>query len=402
MTGPHLAATVTVLLSFLAGITFGTLLCFRHWRTGMLGLAATCAGMAVIVVVTETAGGSTTGQALKMAAVFAFFSPMIGAFGALLCFRHWRIGMLGLAATCAGMAVIEVVTRPAGGSTIGQVLVFAFFSSMLGAVLASVIIVITRWLWRITRRTVKAIGTFGGDVLTDVRGIAKRPTDQERGPRRLSKASRLSVTFLVFTGIMLVGLNIGAISAMLTRVAPRLSVVTNCLDVISLILMTPKLFTIESEADVLDLKIIQPMRSFTLNKIVIPRNILVPFYRATLIIFLIFISKYLVDYNASQLLAVCASFNKILANNPALLLVSPVCDYFTKHVIEIQMVSAKMWSSFFRPLMFVSGVVVISLTLLRLLRAIAKSPEAQENLDNMALFFGLVVFTYSRTLSMME
>jgi hypothetical protein len=137
MTGPHLVATVTVILSFLAGIAFGALLCFRHRRTGMLGLAATCAGMAVIVVVTETAGGSTIGQALKMAAVFAFFPPIFGA------------------------------------------------------VLACVIIVIARLLWRITRRTVKAIWTFSGNVLTDVRRIAKRPSDQERGPRRLSKASLL-------------------------------------------------------------------------------------------------------------------------------------------------------------------------------------------------------------------
>jgi hypothetical protein len=143
------------------------------------------------------------------------------------------------------------------------------------------------------------------------------------------------------------------------------------------------------------------MRSFTFNKIIIPRNILIPFYRAALILFLILLTKYLVDYNASQLLAVCASFNKILSNSPASILVSPVCDYVSKHVIEIQMVSAKMWSSFFRPLMFVSGVVVISLTLLRLLRAIAKSPEAQEKLDDMALFFDLVLFIYSRALSMM-
>jgi hypothetical protein len=107
MTGPHLVATVTVILSFLAGIAFGGLLCFRHWRTGMLGLAATCAGMAVIVVVTETVGGSTIGQALKMAAVFAFFSPM------------------------------------------------------LGAVLACVIIVITRWLWRITRPDVHRQCLYG-------------------------------------------------------------------------------------------------------------------------------------------------------------------------------------------------------------------------------------------------
>jgi hypothetical protein len=162
--------------------------------------------------------------------------------------------------------------------------------------------------------------------------------------------------------------------------------------------MTPKLFTIE--AAVGDERI-QTMRSFTFNKIIIPRNILIPFFRATLFLLLLLMTKYLADYNTSQLLAVCEIFNKILGNNPALILASPVCDYYSKHVIEIQMVSAKMWSSFFRPLMFVSGVIVISLTLLRLLRAIAKSPEAQEKLDDLALVIGLVVFTYSRVLSMM-
>ena len=65
------------------------------------------------------------------------------------------------------------------------------------------------------------------------------------------------------------------------------------------------------------------------------------------------------------------------------------------------MVFAKMWSSFGGPVMFVCGVVVTSVTLLRLLRAIAKSPEAQEKLNDMALFLGLVVFVYSRALSMM-
>jgi hypothetical protein len=196
----------------------------------------------------------------------------------------------------------------------GQALVFALFSSMLGAVLACVVIVITRLLWAIPRRTVRAIWTFGGDILADVRRIAKRPSDQERGPRRLSKASRLSVTFLVFTGVMLVGLKIGDISAMLTRVAPRLSVVTNFLDVISLILMTAKLFTIEADVD--DLQT-QTMPSTTFNKIIIPRNILIPFFRATLLLLLLLMTKYLVDYNAPQLLAVCEAFNKILANNPA-------------------------------------------------------------------------------------
>ena len=180
-------------------------------------------------------------------------------FGGLLCFRQTRrAGIRGLAVTCAVVALIIAGADIAeGGHTIGHVLGVAaaigFVFPLVGTALACAIIGIVRLLRAIIRRTVKAIWTFSGNVLTDVRRITKRSSDQEPGPRRLSKASRLSVTFLVFTGIMLVGLNIGPISAVLTRFAPRLSVVTNSLDVISIILMTPKLFTIE--ADVPDLKI---------------------------------------------------------------------------------------------------------------------------------------------------
>jgi hypothetical protein len=198
--------------------------------------------------------------------------------------------------------------------------------------------------------------------------------------------------FLVLTGIMLVGLKIGAISALATSVAPRLSIVTNCLDTISLILLTPKLFTIEARDNVRDLSIQMP-RSFTFNKITIPRNILTPIFRAAMFLLLLLRLKYLGDYNASQLLVICETLNKIFAN--------PFCDYISKHVIENQIVSAKMWSSFGGPVMFVCGVVVTSVTLLRLLRAIAKSQEAQEKLNDMALILGLVVFVYSRALSMM-
>jgi hypothetical protein len=58
--------------SFLGGIIFGGLLCFRRWRTGMLGLAVTCAGMAMSVGVSGiAAGGRTIGDLLKEAAVLA-------------------------------------------------------------------------------------------------------------------------------------------------------------------------------------------------------------------------------------------------------------------------------------------------------------------------------------------
>ena len=104
------------------------------------------------------------------------------AIGGLLCFRHWRTGMLTLAATCAGVAIIMVVTEIAEGDrTTSGVLKAAglAFVPVIGTVLACVIIGIAQLLWAIARRTLKAIWTFGGNVLTDILHIVKRPSGQE-------------------------------------------------------------------------------------------------------------------------------------------------------------------------------------------------------------------------------
>ena len=131
------------------------------------------------------------------------------------------------------------------------------------AALTSVIIGITMFLWRVARRTLRAICAFTGDVLTDVLRAVKRPTSgQERGLRTLSRASLLSLTFLALAGIILFLLNIDSISTLVTRFTPRLSIVTNVLDLISLILITPKFFTIEARDNVRDVSV-QMLRSFT-------------------------------------------------------------------------------------------------------------------------------------------
>ena len=250
----------------------------------------------------------------QLVIVCSFLGGMV--FGGLLCFRQTRrTGILGFAATCAVVALIVAGTEIAeGGRTIGHVLaaaaVIGFLFPIVGAAPACAIIGIARLLRAITRRTVKAMRTFSSNVVTDVLRIAKRRSDQECGPRRLSKASRLSTTFLVLTGTMFIGLNMGAISALATRFAPRLSIVTNCLDLISLILVTPKLFTIEERDNVRDLSI-QTLRPFTITKITIPRNILTPVLRATMFVLLLFISKYLLDYNASKILVICGTLQDI-------------------------------------------------------------------------------------------
>jgi hypothetical protein len=96
------------------------------------------------------------------------------AFGGLLCLRRYRrIGMLGLAATCAGLALIVVVTEIVqGGDTISHALTVTAgligFFPILGAVLTCVIIGIARLLWAITRRVGKAIWNFSDNVFKDV------------------------------------------------------------------------------------------------------------------------------------------------------------------------------------------------------------------------------------------
>jgi hypothetical protein len=101
-------------------------------------------------------------------------------------------------------------------------------------------------------------------------------------------------------------------------------------------------------------------------------------------------SRYLLDYQASQLLAFNDTVNKIFPN--------PFSDYLRKHMIEIEEISTKIWSAIAVPF---SAVCVVSATSVTLLRAIAKvSPEAQEKLNDKALFWGLIAFVYSRALSM--
>jgi amino acid permease len=124
----------------------------------------------------------------------------------------------------------------------------------------------------------------------------------------------------------------------------------------------------------------------------IPRNTLIYVFRVAILFPLsLLTAKYLVDYDYDQLHAVVDTLNKIFPN--------PFFNYISIHVIEIQMVSTKMWSSFAGPLIIIS---VVSATSIILLRAIAQgSPEAQEKLSDKALFWGLVAFAYSRALSMM-
>jgi hypothetical protein len=73
-------------------------------------------------------------------------------------------------------------------------------SPVVGTVLACVIIGTARLLWGIGRRTLKAIWTFSGNVLTDILHLVKRPSGQEcRPPWTLSISSRRSLKILVLS-----------------------------------------------------------------------------------------------------------------------------------------------------------------------------------------------------------
>ena len=318
------------------------------------------------------------------------------AIGGLLSFRHWRTGMLALAATCAGVALIMVVIQIAeGGRTTDDVLTAAglAFSPVVGTVLACVIIGTARLLWGIARRILKAIWSFGRNVLTDILHLVKRSSDQEcRPPWTLSTSSRRSLKLLFCIVIILILLNIGTIWNLATRIAPRLSIVTNVLDLISLILVTPKLFSIETRDNVRDLSILT-LHSVTINKINIRSSTASYILGGTTLVLLYPLILLVLRqslYQFSQLIALGEALNKKLH--------SSFLRYINQHMIETQMVFTKMWP-FTVSVTIVSAVLAASVILLSALAKV--SPEAQKKLEDMLLCCGLALFAYSRALSMM-
>jgi hypothetical protein len=304
-----------IVASFLGGVAIGGLLCFRHWRTGMLALPATCAGVALIMVMTEIAEGD-----------------------------HTTSGVL----TAAGLAFVPVI----------------------GTVLACVIIGTAWLLWAIFRRVPKAIGTFGGNVLTDFLRIVKRRSNKEDQPWALSKASLITLRFLAAAGLILFLLNIGALWHLTTLVMPRLSIVTNVLDLISLVLVTPKL----SE--------LLPPRTLTF---VFRGALFLSLYVLLLLALAIFI-----NYTIPQFLELIGTVNKIFH--------SRLLDYLWKHILETQMVNMQIWP-------FAKSITIVTVFLAASMMLVSPpaetSPEAQQRRSDKLLCWGVVVFAYSRALSML-
>lgn len=313
-----------------------------------------------------------TGQAYLGPVGTVFVASILGgmASGWLLWFRHWRTGMLTLAATCGGMAMIVAVTEITGGSTIGHALKvgtgLAVVCPLIGTALACLV-----WLlWSILRRLLKAIWTFGGNVLTDFLRIVKRQSDEEYRSQRSSKAFLITLRFLSVAGIMLFAFNIGTLWHLATRVMPRLSIITNVLDLISLVLVTPKI-----------------------SELLPPRTITLVFRVA------IFISVYLLlllalilstNYTIPQLLELIEIVNKIFP--------SRIFDFMRKHMLENQMVSMQIWP-FAKSIAIVTVVLAASMMLVS--PPAKTSSQAQQTRNDKLLCWGVVVFAYSRALSML-
>ena len=94
-------------------------------------------------------------------------------------------------------------------------------------------------------RSVHAFNTFISEVARDIYQHLAKSADSSKDSRQaLSKSSRRGLALIGISLIMLLGLNAKPISDLTARIAPRLSVITNIMDLISFILVTPKLFPV--------------------------------------------------------------------------------------------------------------------------------------------------------------
>jgi hypothetical protein len=321
----------------------------------------------------------------------------------LICFRRRQTGMLALAATCAGTALIVATTVVTGGGTIehaGALGAKYAFVPLVGAALVCLIVSIARIVRAIVRAVVKSVYAFSSDVLSDIRRVAAKRTDWSQDSlREVSKSSRRGLAFIAVLAVVLFGLNARAISDLATRLAPKLSTVTNVLDLISFILVTPKLFTIEIKNNLLD-AYIHTLQGYTLGKVQLPRNIVTYSIGAMLLLFsfslLPLTLSYLLDVFYHQLLDEIIIFSQLAKSTK--LFDASFFDYMARHLVESQSVFTAMWP-FLGSVMIAYTVITISVIFLSTLAK--ATPEAQERLADMLLCWGLIVFVYSRALSMM-
>ena len=138
---------------------------------------------------------------------------------------------------------------------------------------------------------------------------------------------------------------------------------------------------------------VQTLRSFTISKINIPHTTNTSIIFGVVLVSLLVLSLLMLGrfsfYQIPQFVALTEIMNKIFPG--------PLFNYISKHLIEIQVFFTNMWT-------FVVATTIITIVLaisMILLSALAKeSPEDQKKLEDKLLFWGLVLFAYSRALSM--
>jgi hypothetical protein len=165
-------------------------------------------------------------------------------------------------------------------------------------------------------------------------------------------------------------------------------------------LVTPKLFTQEIKQLLLN-AYMQILQIYMLGKIQLPRNTVTYSLGAFLLLstFSLFPLGllYLNEINYSQLLQLNNLFSQLFKS--AKLPYASSFDYIGQRMVDVHSVFAET-RPFFGSVMIVYVVFSISVILFS---AITKaSPEDQDRLADKMLRWGVVVFLYSRALSMME
>ena len=105
----------------------------------------------------------------------------------LVCFRRRRAGVLALATTCAGTALIVATTVATEGGSIehaGALGAKYAFVPLVGAALVCLVGSVARVIRAIVRAVAKSVYTFSSDVVTDMRRVVAKSTDQSQGDPR--------------------------------------------------------------------------------------------------------------------------------------------------------------------------------------------------------------------------
>lgn len=177
---------------------------------------------------------------------------------------------------------------------------------------------------------------------------------------------------------------------------PKLSIVTNIFDLLSFILATSKLFITEVRNSMLHLYILT-LRSYTFNKVQFSRSLFT--YSLGALLFLCTFSLF--SFLLNKLFNIQANeFQQILVafNARRFPIAGKVAGYLIQVMAENQEIFSKMWI-FLGPIMLVNLVMSISVIFLSSRAQVSKAK--QDAFADKALFWAVVIFAYSRALSMM-